>query len=166
MTPNDRITAWIRTAVPYAIGAALAWLLATLSIDLRGEFEVALIAFGIALVQNLYYIAVRLLERVLPGAGFLLGVPSTPEYAELSNFWASVVRTGIPTIVGALVVTLAAFVASTFGYGLSDAAVVNIVAIVVPLVQAAYYAIARSAVKRWPGASVLLGRVEPPTYSS
>lgn len=164
MTPNDRVTGFIRTAVPYAVGSALAFILASTGADLSGEFEVALVAFGIVVAQNVYYLAVRLLERVLPGVGVLLGIPRTPDYEGVSNLWASVVRTGIPTIVGALVVIGGAAAAAGFGVQLDSDTLLAITALAVPVVQAAYYAAARAVIERWPASGILLGTAEQPIY--
>ncbi|NQX36240.1 hypothetical protein [Herbiconiux sp. VKM Ac-2851] len=158
-TPNDTITAYIRTYVPYGIGAALAWLLATIGLDLTGDFQIALIALAVVLVTNAYYLAVRLLERVLPILGVLLGIPKTPEYGEVSNLWASFVRTAIPTLVGALVTTVLGII---FHLDAQTQSVFIVLGIAV--IEAAYYGLARNLVARYPGLVFLLGSDVTPVY--
>jgi hypothetical protein len=160
MTPNDKALAYIRTYVPYAIGALLAWLLATFAVDLHGEFEVALIAFAVALTQNVYYLVARLLERVLPAFGILLGIPSQPSYANVSDLWASIVRTGIPTVVGAVFVVIV----NAYAVPLDGDGQAWIITVIIAFVQALYYAAARWVIARWPSASILLGKDVAPVY--
>lgn len=160
MTPHDKALAYIRTYVPYAVGAAIAWLIATFAVDLSGDFEVALIAFAVAIAQNVYYLIARLLERALPQFGVLLGIPSQPRYENVSDLWASIVRTGIPTIVGALVVVAV----NAFVLPLDVDTQSWLIAVVIALVQALYYALARWVIERWPSASILLGTDLVPVY--
>lgn len=160
MTPNENITSLIRTYVPYAVGAVLAWILSVTAVDLHGATEAAFVAFGIAVVQNVYYLVIRLAETRMPSLGVLLGIPTVPEYARVDNLWASVVRTGIPTIVGALVVTLA----SGLYLDLDSATQTGIIAVLTAVVQSAYYTIATAIEARWPAAKALLGGVGAPSY--
>lgn len=159
MSPNDQAQSLIRTYVPYAIGAVLAWLVATLAIDLRGEFEAALIAFSVVVVQNVYYLIVRLAERKLPMLGVLLGMPGQPAYGGVSDLWASVVRTGIPTIVGALVAVLATTLSAV-----PPEATAGFTVFTIAIAQAAYYALATALIERFPGATFLLGTSATPSY--
>jgi hypothetical protein len=161
MTPNDKISALIRTYVPYAIGAVIAWLLTTFTIDLSGEFEAALVALSLVVVQNLYYLAVRLLETRIVGLGVLLGLPKAPEYVGVSNLWASVVRTGIPTIVGALVGLVVVWLGDVPA-DVSTGLTVTIIAIA----QALYYTVAAFVVAKWPRVTALLGDVVAPEYGA
>jgi hypothetical protein len=158
MTANARILSFIRTYVPYAVGAVLAWLLATLGVDLRGEFEVAVVAFLVVATQNLYYLVVRLAEQRFPGAGFLLGVPVQPSYEHVDNLWASLIRTGFPSIIGAALFLLV----NLLGLQLDADAQTGLVVILVALAQALYYTAARAIAGRFPALSWLVGPDAPP----
>lgn len=160
MTPNENILAMIRTYVPYAIGAFVAWLLTVTTIDLHGPTEAAIVAFSIALVQNVYYLAVRLLETRMPALGVLLGAPKAPEYEAVDNLWASVIRTGIPTVVGAVVVVAV----SGLYLDLDAGTQAGLIAVLTAVVQSAYYAVATWAEAKWPAAKVLLGNLTQPAY--
>ena len=87
MTINDRLIALIRTYVPYAVGAAAAWVFATFALDLRGDVEAAVVAFSIPVVQNLYYLVVRVAETRFPAVGVLLGISRVPAYTDVANLW-------------------------------------------------------------------------------
>lgn len=157
MTPNDQFLAYLRTYVPYAIGALAAWLLATFAVKLPDEFLVALTAFAVVAAQNGYYFLGRLLERWLPELGWLLGFPKQPAYTGVADLWASVVRTGIPTIVGAVLGALAAL-----GLNLDPQTQSGLVVLLVAILQALYYAAAKALVARWPATGWLLGGVPAP----
>jgi hypothetical protein len=160
MTLNDKLVSLIRTYVPYAIGAAVAWLLATFALDLSGPAEAAAVAFSVAVVQNVYYLAVRLAESKAPWVGALLGVQSVPEYVAVDNLWASVVRTGIPTVIGALITALASGLFLHLDAGTQTGLIVGITG----AVQAAYYALAVWLEGRFPASRILLGNVGAPAY--
>lgn len=161
---NNSILGWIRTGVPYAIGAALGWVLVTFGLDLRGEFQVGLVAFLVAMVTNLYYFAVRLIEARFPWVGVFLGFPKAPSYQQVDNLWASFVRTAIPTLVGAVVVSLYALISAQLGNPLDAQQLAGVIAAAVAIVEAAYYALARALLSKWPGLSWLLGTDAPPAY--
>ena len=75
---NQLVISLIRTYVPLAVGAALAWLsteLGIVDLDVQGAQ-----ALGVAIVTGLYYLVARLLERRWPEAGALLGHRSQPDY--------------------------------------------------------------------------------------
>lgn len=162
MTLDQKITALIRTYVPYAIGAAVAWVLATFALDLTGPTEAALVAFTVVVVQNAYYLAIRLAEPKLPWLGALLGVTAVPEYTGVDNLWASVIRTGIPTVVGAAVTALA----SGLFLHLDAATQTGLIVGITGVVQAAYYALAAFLERRFPATRVLLGNVGTPEYAA
>lgn len=165
MTIHDRALAAIRTYVPYAIAAAFAWLYAHTLIDLRGDFEVALVAFTTVGVTNVYYAAIRVLEARLPWVGAFLGFPRAPEYLSASALWASLVRTGIPTFAGAIVFVLGYLVGRWFGLTLPEDVSAQLVVGAVAALEAGYYAAASWLVGRWPGAAWMLGGVLPPSYT-
>ena len=160
MTGNDRILGFIRTYVPYAIGAFLGWLFVKTQVDLRGEFQVALIAFVVAGVQNLYYYVVRVLEIQFPALGIFLGFPKQPAYTGVDNLWASFIRTAIPTIVG-----VGLFLVAQLGLHLEADDEAGLVVILVGVAQALYYAAARAIIHRVPRASWLLGADQKPVYA-
>ena len=76
---SDAIVSLIRTYVPVAVGAFIAWLL-SLGIDVDTETQAGLVVSMTGLVVAAYYTLVRLLERKWPAVGVLLGVPRQPEY--------------------------------------------------------------------------------------
>lgn len=160
MTGNDRILSFIRTYVPYSIGALLAWLFASTQIDLRGEFQVAIIAVVVVAAQNGYYYLVRLLEVRYPALGIFLGFPKQPEYTAVDNLWASFVRTAIPTVIGVIF-----FLLANLGLQLDAETQTGLVVILVGIAQALYYTAARALISRWSGLSWLLGPdTESPAY--
>jgi hypothetical protein len=157
MTPNDQVLAYIRTYVPYAIGAFVAWLLATFTLTLPDEFVVAVIAFAVVAVQNLYYLVIRLLERWAPMLGVFLGFPKQPAYTGVADLWGSVVRTGIPTIVGGIL-----GLAAALGLQLDSETQAGLIVILIGVLQAVYYAGAKELIARWPSTGWLLGGVPAP----
>jgi hypothetical protein len=76
---SDQITSYIRTVVPYAIGAIVAWLAAK-GINVPEDLIAPTTALITAAAGTLYYIVVRKLEQKWPKLGVLLGVAKTPEY--------------------------------------------------------------------------------------
>lgn len=137
--------------MPYAIGALLAWLFVKTNIDLRGEFQIALIAFVVVGFQNGYYYVVRLLEVAWPPLGIFLGFPKQPVYNGVSNLWASFVRTAIPTIIG-----VGLFLLANLGFNLDAETQSGTVVILVGIAQALYYTVARALIAKWSGLSWLL----------
>ena len=69
------VIGWIRTAVPWAVGAALA---AGLLPD--GLSEAATLVGTVALTSA-YYLVGRALESRWPALGWLLGAPKAPSYS-------------------------------------------------------------------------------------
>jgi len=159
LTANDRILGFIRTYVPYALGAAIAWLFAKYQLDLRGEFQVAIIAFTVAVAQNGYYFVIRLIEFRVPWVGIFLGIPKAPEYQGISTLWASFVRTAIPTLIGVLL-----FLLANLGFNLDADTQTGLVVILVSVAQAIYYALASAIVARFSSFSWLLGTAATPIY--
>ena len=79
---SDFLRSIIRTGVPAAVGAVVAWL-ARRGFDLDSE----VVTLGIGWVSSvLYYLAARVVETAERRAGWLLGVPGAPSYGpELSS---------------------------------------------------------------------------------
>lgn len=73
------VTAGIRTAVPYAVGA-IASLFALAGVELPEEATVALASTITLGIGTLYYAVVRLVGKKFPQVEWLLGSPSKPEY--------------------------------------------------------------------------------------
>jgi len=162
-TANERILAYIRTGVPYAIGSALAWVLVTFGLNLTGDFQFAAVTFAVAAVTNLYYWAARLIETRFPGAGVLLGWPAQPEYARVDNLWASLVRTAFPTLAAFLVsIVISALTAWTGQPIVIDQA--GLAVIFVAVFEFAYYAAAKQLVARYTWLTFLLGTAAVPAY--
>jgi hypothetical protein len=162
MTPNDRALAFIRTYVGYGITAFVAWLLLRTGIDLQGAPAVALVAFAVAASQNVYYLVIRLLETQIPAFGVFLGISKPPKYSNVSDLWASVIRTTIPPFVGAAVVLLA----SIGGLNFNPETQSDLIVIGIAVVEALYYALAKLLVERWPRSLgwLFAGQVAAPSY--
>ncbi|NIL44107.1 hypothetical protein HCB17_25585 [Salinispora arenicola] len=77
---HDYLISLIRTAVPAAVGALLAWLAAEAGIVLDAESGTALTAGVVALAMAGYYALVRVAEARWPRLGILLGTPAPPKY--------------------------------------------------------------------------------------
>lgn len=79
MNLNDTFIGLIRTWVPIAVGAVIAWL-ATAGLQLDKETQAAAVVALTGLIQAAYYTVVRLLENKYPAVGWLLGKAKTPTY--------------------------------------------------------------------------------------
>ncbi|WP_018721713.1 hypothetical protein [Salinispora fenicalii] len=77
---NDFLISVIRTAVPVAVGAVLAWLASKTGIILDAESSAALTASTVAVVVAVYYALARALETRWPWLGLLLGRRAKPVY--------------------------------------------------------------------------------------
>lgn len=76
---SNTVLSLVRTYVPVAVGAFVAWLL-TLGVELDPSAEAGLVTAGTGLLIALYYTLARLLERRWPWAGVLLGATTQPTY--------------------------------------------------------------------------------------
>jgi len=76
---SDLIISIVRTYVPIAVGAAIAWL-ATNGIEVDQTTQVNLVAGLTGLISAAYYGVARLLESKWPAFGYLLGSKKTPKY--------------------------------------------------------------------------------------
>lgn len=80
---SDYVASVIRTIVPTAVGAIIAWAI-SLGITLPADAK-DLLTPALAFVAGiLYYLAVRWLEKRWPKLGVLLGVPKQPVYNALT----------------------------------------------------------------------------------
>ena len=77
----------------------------------------------------------------------------------MSDYLISLIRTGVPVVVGAVVAWLAAR-----GLNVPADAQVQVTAGLTTVLTFAYYAAVRAAEKRWPAAGVLLGHTAQPVY--
>jgi hypothetical protein len=73
------VTSAIRTGVPVAVGWVVSWLVAK-GIGVSPETRDWFVAFLTFACTMAYYLIVRFLEDKFPKAGWLLGVPTKPEY--------------------------------------------------------------------------------------
>lgn len=80
MIPTDHAVSLIRTYVPVAVGAALAWLASALGFVIDEGTSTALTAGFVGLATAAYYTVVRYLERRWPVFGVLLGSRRAPTY--------------------------------------------------------------------------------------
>lgn len=69
----------IRTYVPIAVGAVVAWLV-TLGVEVDVNTQAGLVVALTGVLQAVYYTVVRLLEKKFPKVGVLLGSATTPTY--------------------------------------------------------------------------------------
>ena len=77
---RDYLISLIRTAVPAAVGALLAWLASTAGIVIDADSSTALTVGVMALAMAGYYALVRVAEARWPRLGVLLGTPAAPKY--------------------------------------------------------------------------------------
>lgn len=87
MQLNDTMISLIRTWVPIAVGAALAWL-ATAGLELDVETQTSLVIGLTGLIQGAYYAVVRVLENRFPQIGWLLGKAKAPNYTPVEEIVA------------------------------------------------------------------------------
>ena len=80
---NNFVTSLTRTYVPIIVGAIASYLLSK-GIELDAQAQLGLITFTTALLQSVYYLVARLLERRNPQLGLLLGSTAQPKYVEQS----------------------------------------------------------------------------------
>lgn len=76
---NNFVTSQIRTYTPIIVGALVAWL-TSLSLQLDAETQSGLIVVLTGVLQAVYYLIARLLEKRWPQLGVLLGSAKTPTY--------------------------------------------------------------------------------------
>lgn len=72
-------TSAVRSLVPYAIGAVVAWLTQK-GVHVPPSAVASATAALTFVVGTVYYVAVRALEKRYPQAGILLGIPKPPTY--------------------------------------------------------------------------------------
>lgn len=77
---NDLVVSWIRTAVPVAVGAVLAWLASVAGVVVSPNASAGLTAGITAVLAAVYYALVRLAEKRWPWVGVLLGAMRQPTY--------------------------------------------------------------------------------------
>jgi hypothetical protein len=80
MLSNTAISA-IRTYVPIGVGLLLTWLASTLKVVIDPSSQAGLVAAATTLLIALYWALARLLEKLNPAFGWLLGSPTQPVYA-------------------------------------------------------------------------------------
>lgn len=80
----------IRTYIPIAVAALVAWL-GQIGVILPDGASDALATGLAAVVAGLYYLAIRLLEERWPWLGVLLGSPTAPSYAPATEDGAYVI---------------------------------------------------------------------------
>lgn len=78
---NNFVTSLIRTYVPIAVGAIVSYLL-TLGVQLDANTQAGLVVALTGVLQAVYYLVARLLERKFPQFSVLLGSASQPKYVE------------------------------------------------------------------------------------
>lgn len=77
----------IRTWVPIAVGAVASYLI-TLGVELDADTQAGLVVAMTGILQAVYYLVVRLLEKKFPQVGALLGSTQKPVYVEAHNLEA------------------------------------------------------------------------------
>ena len=81
---NSFITSLIRTYVPIIVGAIASYLI-TLGVELDAETQAGLVVALTGVLQAVYYLVVRLIERKFPQAGVLLGSAKQVVYREVKE---------------------------------------------------------------------------------
>lgn len=76
---NDIVIGFIRTGVPYVVGALVAWLTVK-GITIDATAVTGFTAFLTAMFSGLYYLVVRVLESRNAAFGKLLGIAKQPTY--------------------------------------------------------------------------------------
>lgn len=79
---SDKLTSWIRTAVPIAIGVLVTWLATRLGVVVDADTSAAITSGVTGLAITLYYSLVRWAESRWPAAGWLLGAAKAPVYVQ------------------------------------------------------------------------------------
>ena len=74
-------TSLVRTYSPWLVGTVVGWL-STLGVPLDDGLKPALITLVSLLAGALYYLILRVLERLKPKFGWLLGSAQQPGYAK------------------------------------------------------------------------------------
>lgn len=87
MKLNDTLISMIRTWVPIAVGALIAWF-ATVGLELDAETQTSLVIGLTGVVQAAYYGVVRFLENTYPQVGWLLGKAKAPNYTPVEEIIA------------------------------------------------------------------------------
>lgn len=88
----------------------------------------------------------------------------------MNDLAVSIIRTVVPTVVGAVVAWLV-FVGAVVawlvarGINIDDTTAAQLVAALTAVLTAVYYAVARLAERKWPNAGWLLGTPKQPSYS-
>ncbi len=77
---SDYLVSLIRTSVPTAVAAAIAWISGFLNAAVPDGVETGAVAFFGWLAVTVYYAVVRLLEQKWPIFGWLLGSKKPPTY--------------------------------------------------------------------------------------
>ena len=77
---RDFGTSVIRTVVPAAVSAVVAYLAIRFGIEVPKEVETGLVASLVPALVLIYHGALRKLEQRYPRLGWLLGVPVQPTY--------------------------------------------------------------------------------------
>lgn len=77
---HDYVISMIRTTVPVAVAAVLAWLASRVGFVLDDESSTRLVVGAVAVATMLYYGLVRAAEARWPIFGVLLGKPAAPVY--------------------------------------------------------------------------------------
>lgn len=77
---NDYLVSLLRTTVPTAVAAVLAWISGFLNAAVPEDIETGAVAFFGWLAVTVYYAIVRALEQRWPIFGTLLGYRKPPTY--------------------------------------------------------------------------------------
>jgi hypothetical protein len=78
---NGYFVSLIRTWVPIAVGAVLAWVARKYDVVIDEDTAATTVVQATGIVIGIYYAIVRLLEeKVAPGYGWLLGAAKKPVY--------------------------------------------------------------------------------------
>ena len=70
----------VRTYSPWIVGTVVGWL-STFGVPLDDELKPAMLTLVMLLTGAIYYLIIRVLERLKPKFGWLLGSTQQPTYA-------------------------------------------------------------------------------------
>lgn len=79
---GDQITSLIRTYVPLGVGIALSWLSRKVGFIVDEQSQLTLTTVFTGFATAAYYTVARLLEKVNPKFGWLLGSAKAPTYTK------------------------------------------------------------------------------------
>lgn len=159
---SNWVTSNIRTGVTFVVGAIATWLAMHWGLVIDDQSKIDVIALAFFVLSYGYYFLVTLLSKANPKFGWLLGVPTKPDYptTNVGNVIVANVRTFVPIAVGALLT----WVAAKLGIVVDDNTRMTAAALAVTIVTAAWYYVVHAIEQEWPNVGWLFGQAALPYY--